>query len=74
MTDHATSNRSTRSLLQKVRDVALTIMAILVSAISAFAIYVIITAGSALYRVDDKIDNPVPAITDKPSPTLSPTE
>jgi hypothetical protein len=37
-----------RSGLQKTRDVALTVMAVLVSIVCAFAIYVAIAAGSAL--------------------------
>ena len=66
MSDHASSHRNTRTPLQNVRDVALTIMAVLLSIVSAIVLYVMITAGSTLYRIDDRIDAPVP-----PAPSTS---
>lgn len=44
--------------LQKTRDVALTVMAVLVSVVCAFAIYVVIAAGSAIADLGDA--DPVP--------------
>jgi hypothetical protein len=51
-----------RTGLQKVRDVALTVMAVLVSIVCAVAIYVAVAAGSALSDIGSNTD-PTPAAT-----------
>lgn len=51
-----------RTVLQNVRDVALTVMAVLVSLVCALVLYFAIAAGSALAELGDNLDDdPTPA-------------
>jgi hypothetical protein len=74
MSDHSTQQRSG---LQKIRDIALTVMAILVSILSLVLLYVIFAAGSALSDLGKNLGDsttPAPAITfDVPTQPAIPT-
>lgn len=60
-----------RTVLQGTRDVALTVMAVLVSIVCAFMIYVAVAAGSALADLGNL--DPTPTLTEniQPVPTNS---
>ncbi len=63
-----------RSGLQRVRDVALTVMAVVVPLFVLFALYVSLSVGSFLAEMPDRWNEPVPAPTfdfDEPVPTNS---
>lgn len=61
-----------RSGLQRTRDVALTVMAVLVSLFVVFAFYLIFSVGDAL---DDRLTDPTPAVTfQDPVPDYRTTE
>jgi hypothetical protein len=55
-------------MLQKIRDVALTVMAVLVSLVCAVLLFLTVAAGSALSEIGNRISTPTPAATlDEPS-------
>lgn len=76
MSDYTPNTPQRRTGLQKTRDVALTVMAILVSLVSAVLLYTAIAAGSAIAELGKDDPTPAPAInwdlpTEQPIPTNS---
>lgn len=65
--------RTVRTGLQKTRDVALTVMAVVVSIFCAVMLYFTVQAGAALSRLGDLsgITNQAPASNPDPIPTGS---
>jgi len=47
-------------MLAKIRDVALTVMAVLVSLVCVVILFVTFAAGSALSEIGDRLNNPTP--------------
>jgi hypothetical protein len=60
-------------MLGRIRDIALTVMAVLVSAVCVVALYVVFAAGSALAHLGDQVNNPTPAVTENFDPGAVPT-
>ncbi|BEL07842.1 hypothetical protein Q0Z83_060330 [Actinoplanes sichuanensis] len=65
MTDYTTTRPQQRTGLQKARDIALTVMAVLVSIVCLLLLYVGVAAGSALSDVSNRLSEstPTPAFT-----------
>lgn len=65
--------RSARTVLQKIRDIALTVMAMLVSVLCAILLYVLFAAGSSLAELGDRATDPAPTFNfdSDPVPTNS---
>jgi len=51
----------------KIRDIALTVMAVLVSLVCVLVLYVAVSAGSALSKIGDDAD-PQPAVSEQFEP------
>jgi hypothetical protein len=62
MTELPSGARPRRTRLQKTRDIALTVMAVLVSVVCAIAIYLAVTDRSAISDVGTS-DDPTPSVT-----------
>jgi hypothetical protein len=73
MAERDLTTRRPRTVLQQIRDIALTIMATLVSIVCALIIYLVFAAGASLADLGNNSGDPAPGFSFEPEPEVIPT-